>query len=140
MILGLSEKLSVAAFYEEGKKGTLKGLRCEAGHVTVPPRGSCRVCHSAGLKIVNLSGNGRIVSFTEVHSKPAGFPIETPYIFALVSLDEGGNLLGVVRANGMKVDQGDTVRVRFVTVSKEKPEPINAEKERPRIFFDRIVT
>jgi len=140
MIRGLSEKLSVATFYEEGKKGVLKGLKCEAGHVTVPPRGSCRICKSTNLEVVNLSGNGRIVSFTEVHSKSAGFAVEAPYFFALVSLAEGGNLLGVIRASGKKFAQGDMVRVKFVTVPRERPEPIIAEKERPRIFFDPIVS
>jgi len=128
------ESLSTASFYEEGKKGRLKGLKCEVGHITVPPRHSCRVCGSTNLKVVELSGIGRIESSTEVFSKSGEFPVEAPYLLALVALEEGGNLLGVLRGTSEKGIYGAKVRVRFEIVPKD--EPFSPEKERARIFFE----
>ena len=130
----MGELLSIAAFYEEGKKGKLKGLKCEAGHVTVPPRHSCRICQSTNLNVVDLSGRGKILACTQVFRKSVEFPLETPYALALVALEEGGNLLGILRAPFEKGVHGTKVRVKFEIVSKA--EHLSPERERPRIFFE----
>ena len=76
--------------------GKLIGLVCSSGHVTVPPRSTCQSCSSEVLEEIQLSGKGKVVSFTEVFVKSKEFPIETPYVLALVRLLEGGKLLGVL--------------------------------------------
>lgn len=74
---------------------------------------------------MELSGYGRVVEYTEVHSKSKDFPLETPYNLALVKLDEGPSLLGILELKP-QVDDA-RVRVRFRTLN---------ETERPRIFFE----
>jgi len=130
----LGELLSTAAFYEEGKRGKLKGLKCEACHITVPPRHSCRICQSTNLNVVELSGSGMVIACTQVFSKSVEFPLETPYVLALVALEEGGNLLGILRAPFEKGFHGAKVRVKFEIVPKA--EHLSPERERPRIFFE----
>ncbi|MGI0091087.1 MAG: Zn-ribbon domain-containing OB-fold protein, partial [Nitrososphaerales archaeon] len=71
--------LTVDSFYENARKGKLLGLRCESGHVSVPPRRSCPTCRSAQLEEVELSGRGEVVSFTRVDYKARDFPLDTPY-------------------------------------------------------------
>ena len=61
--------------------------------------------------------------------KAKEFPIDTPYTLALVELDEGGNLLGVLRGQVAGVKYGSRIAVKFVDVTNEKW---------PRIFFDVI--
>ena len=120
------EKLSTETFYLEGKRsGKILGLRCEKGHVTLPPRHSCLVCQSLNLSVVELSGYGKILEYTKVYSKSKDFPLETPYVLAFARLDEGPNLLGIVE--GSKAPEEDArVKVTFQTVK---------ETERPRIFL-----
>jgi uncharacterized OB-fold protein len=130
----LAELLSTSAFYEEGKRGKLKGLECEAGHITVPPRHSCRICQSTNLNVVELSGRGKILACTQVFRKSVEFPLETPYVLAIVVLEEGGNLLGILRAPFEKSVHGAKVRVKFEIV--KKTEHLSPERERPRIFFE----
>ena len=72
------------------------GLVCPSGHATVPPRRTCLVCSSANLEVKQLSGKGKILSHTEVFVKSKEFPIATPYLLAIVKLNEGGKLLGIV--------------------------------------------
>ncbi len=127
----MPEKLSIEDFYSEGKKtGKLQGLLCDAGHITVPPRHSCRTCGSSNLEVVKLSGKGKISSFTEVYSKSKEFPLETPYTLVLTNLNEGPNLLGIIdQTESRKIEIGMRVKVRFGNLT-ENP------NEWPRIFFD----
>ncbi|MGI0078891.1 MAG: Zn-ribbon domain-containing OB-fold protein [Nitrososphaerales archaeon] len=123
------EKLSAETFYAEGgRSGKLLGLRCEKGHVTVPPRHSCRICQSLALSVVELSCQGQILEYTQVYSKSKDFPLEAPYLLALARLDEGPNLLGIVEGSKIPEDNA-RVRVAFRTLKGH-------ETERPRIFFE----
>ena len=128
------ELLSTVAFYEEGRKGKLKGLKCEGGHITVPPSHSCRICQSMNLNVVELSGRGKILACTEVFRKSVEFPLETPYVLTLVALEEGGNLLGILRAPFEKGVHGAKVRTKFEIITKT--EHLSPERDRPRIFFE----
>lgn len=120
--------LTVDRFYESGKRGTLIGLKCSSGHVTVPPRSTCQTCDSENLVEASLSGIGEIVSFSEVYVKSREFPLETPYVLALARLQEGGNLLGVIDSKfGIDSKQGAKVRVEF--------RQLNDKDRWPRIFF-----
>jgi hypothetical protein len=58
----------------------------------------CRECAGSDLEITELNGKGKIQTFTTVYVPPEGREEESPYIIALVELDEGpwimGNLTG----------------------------------------------
>jgi uncharacterized OB-fold protein len=126
----LTQELTVDQFYSEGNKsGKLLGLMCENGHVTVPPRHSCRVCNSAKLKVKELKGVGTVVSYTEVYAKSKEFPLATPYTLVLVQLEEGGNLLGVLDCK-TAVQTGSKARVKFKSIRNES---LN-----PTIFFELV--
>lgn len=126
----MEERLTVDKFYELGRSGNLMGLVCDEGHVTIPPRASCRVCGSLKLKTKSLSGKGRIVSFTQVHVKAKEFPINTPYTLALVQLEEGGNLLGIVDPAPPKLSKDIAVYTKF--------KDIGERAKWPRIVFEPI--
>jgi uncharacterized OB-fold protein len=83
------------------------------------------------LQPTELSGEGEVVSFTEVYVKSEEFPLETPYTLALVTLVEGGNLIGVLRGPKTSQMHGSKVRVRFEDVSR-------FPGKWPRTFFDPI--
>jgi uncharacterized OB-fold protein len=123
--------LTVDVFYDEARKGRLLGLECELGHVTVPPRRSCRLCNSQNLHILGLSGRGEVISFTGVHVKSEEFPVGTPYVLVLVRLREGGNLLGIFRGSREALRHGAPVAVKF----EDPPEGVG---KWPRTFFDLV--
>ena|GEM_PF-348679 len=131
------ERLTAEEFYEEASRtGKLLGLKCERGHYTAPPLRSCRICRSRTLKVVELSGRGVVSSFTEVFVKSKEFPLETPYKLALVKLDEGPSILGILDDSLKKTLTepiiGVRVRVEFRTLREYSK---NGETKRPRIFF-----
>ena len=96
----MEHKLSFKQYNEALKQNKLLGLKCkQCGNIIVPPKIACGKCSSTDLDIVELSGKGKIQTFTTVFVPPEGREGECPYIIVLVELDEGpwlmGNLTGV---------------------------------------------
>ena len=88
------------SYNEALKTNKLLGLKCNlCGTITVPPKMVCRQCTSTDMDIVELSGQGKIQTFTTVFVAPEGREDECPYTIVLVELDEGpwimGNLTGI---------------------------------------------
>jgi len=79
--------------------------------------------------VVELSGKGEIISFTVVYVKSKEFPLDTPYTLALVKLEEGGNLLGVVAGVQSTPKHGSRVSVKFEDAA-------NSKGKWPRVFFE----
>lgn len=77
------------------------------------PRASCRSCGSVDLELAPATGRGIVHSFTVVHRTPHP-AFTTPYVVALVDLDEGVRLLtNVVGCDPDGVRCGIAVRVTW---------------------------
>ncbi len=88
-------KLTFKEYNEALKKNKLLGLECNScAAITVPPKMVCRKCASPDMNIVELSGNGKIETFTTVYVAAEGREGEVPYIIVLVELDEGPWIMG----------------------------------------------
>jgi len=88
-------KLTFKEYNEALKQNKLLGLKCQdCGAITVPPKMVCRKCTSPDMEIVELTGKGKIKTFTTVNVAPEGREGEVPYIIVLVELDEGPWLMG----------------------------------------------
>ena len=80
-----------------------------------------------------------MLAFTEVHVKSQEFPVETPFVLALVRLNEGPRLLGVLtpRAGTLGSSEfkpGMKIRVTFKQL--EQPQGEVPPRKWPRIFFE----
>ncbi|HDD45859.1 MAG TPA: Zn-ribbon domain-containing OB-fold protein [Candidatus Aenigmarchaeota archaeon] len=73
----------------------LIGSKCEhCNGVFYPPRIVCPRCRRRGkVKSIKLSGRGRVYTYTIIRTPPEGFKIYTPYIIAIVELEEGAKIL-----------------------------------------------
>jgi scaffold protein (connect acetoacetyl-CoA thiolase and HMG-CoA synthase) len=69
----------------------LYGVRCGTCEENYfPPRKICPSCRRASkLESVKLNATGEVVTYTIIHSAPEGFENQTPYIMAIVKLDQG---------------------------------------------------
>ena len=93
-------KLTFKEYNEALKENKLLGLKCkECGAITVPPKMACRKCSSPDMEIVELTGRGKIQTFTIVNVAAEGRESEVPYTIVMVELDEGtwimGNLIDI---------------------------------------------
>ncbi len=93
-------KLDFKKYSDALSKNKLLGLRChECSKYTCPPKMTCQECGSSDLEIVQLSGKGKIRTFTQTFVAPQGRECEAPYTVVLVELEEGpwiaGNLIDI---------------------------------------------
>jgi uncharacterized OB-fold protein len=82
---------------------------CGAKHF--PPRSVCMECGKETEKF-QLTGEGKIESYTVIHTAPEGFEKHAPYAIALVKLKEGPVISGHV-VNKELIDIGKHVRMVF---------------------------
>ncbi|MBC7074831.1 MAG: Zn-ribbon domain-containing OB-fold protein [Syntrophomonadaceae bacterium] len=93
-------KLPFKDYNKALKKNQLMGLKCNnCEAITCPPMMVCSECASTDLSIIELSGKGKIVTFTTTYVAPEGRQNEVPYTIVIVELDEGpwimGNLIDI---------------------------------------------
>lgn len=69
---------------------SLVGETCpHCGVKLFPPRDICPECGKEAKNLYNFSGKGEVYSYTTVYDPPAGYEEYTPYMVALVKLEEG---------------------------------------------------
>jgi uncharacterized OB-fold protein len=85
-------------FWEAAKRHELVMPRCTTcDHLFFYPRSECPRCLSNHLEWVRVSGRGRLHTYTIVYQPAnAAFRDDTPYIYAVVQLDEGPRMVSNV--------------------------------------------
>jgi uncharacterized OB-fold protein len=98
---------------------SLIGSRCKACHkVYFPPKNFCPDCRRKGrIEDHQLSGKGKIVSYTVIRVPPEGF--ESPYAVAIIELEEGTNISGQIVGNPDEVGIGKRVSPVFRKISQD---------------------
>lgn len=103
----------------------LIGTKCNTCNTSYfPTRIVCHKCRRKGkIEKCEFKGKGKIYSFTEISSAPAGFEEQAPYVLAIIELEEGPRLTAqIVDVKGSDVKIGDTVESVFRTIQRDDPE------------------
>ncbi len=119
----MPHRTSVAGFWRRyPQRYRLVGSKCETcGTYYFPPRQICPKCRRKG-KIVPyiFSGNGKIESYTIVHTPPDGMEDQAPYVLAIIRLEEGPMLTAqVVDVDPSEVKIGMPVKMVFRKISED---------------------
>lgn len=109
-----------APFWAGCRSHELRYQRCGAcGLANFPPAEHCRGCLSAELTWARSEGAGEIYSWTVVH-RPVTAIFESPYAPAIVTLDEGYQMLtNIVGVPPEAVVIGLRVQVQFHAVEPD---------------------
>jgi uncharacterized protein len=101
-------------FWEAADRGELVGQKCgQCGKYTFPPRPMCPHCHSLERRVVSLSGQGTVLSWTVPRHPPAFGFTEAP-IVAVIGLQEGVNFVSnLVGVQPQDINVGMPVKVSF---------------------------
>ncbi len=84
----------VDGFAQHLRDGRLMASRCkDCGAVSFPPRADCEACMSGDFEFMEVSGKGRLHTFTRIVAAPTGFEDVAPYVVGVVDLEEGGKAL-----------------------------------------------
>lgn len=116
-----------APYWEAARQGVFRMQKCgSCGKPRHYPRLVCDACHSLEHEWFEVSGRGRIHSWTVAHHAfhPA-FAGEVPYVLATVDLEEGPRALGRVEdlpAEALRI--GLDVVARFAVTEDGIPELI----------------
>lgn len=89
-----------------------------------PKRTICPHCRRKGkLEEIKYKGVGKIYSFTEIFAPPEGFEDQSPYVLAIIELEEGAKLTAqVVDGHAKDIKIGDKVEVVFRVIQRDDPD------------------
>ena len=90
----------VKKFFDGLRRNVLYGVKCRrCGARYFPPRARCSSCGSEDVEWVEVSKNGRLLSFTVVNVKPESFQKFPDYIVGLAEMDDGFRVLTWVKCD-----------------------------------------
>ncbi|MFW6099028.1 MAG: Zn-ribbon domain-containing OB-fold protein [Thermodesulfobacteriota bacterium] len=72
-------------FIDYLEQGKVMASRCQTcGMVFFPPRADCYKCFTSDMEWVEVSGKGKLVSYSKLEFAPIGFGDDLPYAIALL--------------------------------------------------------
>lgn len=75
----------VNEFIDRLEQGKVSGTRCkECGMVFFPPRADCYKCLSSDMEWFDVSGTGKLLTYSKLEYAPIGFDNDLPYTIALL--------------------------------------------------------
>lgn len=88
--ISYTRETKVADFVKHLEEGRIVATKCKGcGKLYFPPRADCANCLSSEMEWTQLSGKGKLITYTTASFAPVGFEDEAPYTLALAELDEG---------------------------------------------------
>jgi uncharacterized OB-fold protein len=76
-------------FIDHLENGKITGTRCKScGLAFFPPRADCHQCLSSDMEWFEVSGTGKLVSYSKLEYAPVGFGDDLPYCIALLDYGE----------------------------------------------------
>jgi len=130
-------KLPFEQYNKALKKSKLLGLKCnDCGTVTCPPTMACSECAGTNHEMHELSGMGKIVTFSVSYVGAEGRQNEHPLTIVLVKLDEGPWIMGnLIDIDPQKVTM-EIIGKRVIVGSKMFPgDKYSAAAARPLFSF-----
>ncbi len=105
----------------------LIGSKClQCGEVFFPMRVICPECRRKGkLEDIKFSGNGKIHSYSIIHTPTDEFKNISPYAVAIIELEEGAKITSqIVDCNTEDIEIGQEVELVFRRIRAEGDEGV----------------
>ena len=98
------EPFTIEQFYKFLAQQKLMAGRClKCGKIHLPPRPLCDNCFSQEFEWVNISGIGKLLTYTVISIAPQQFQDLTPYTVGIVQLEHSLKIPGMI--NNVKQGQ-----------------------------------
>jgi len=106
-------------FIDHLHDGRITGTRCtDCGRAFFPPRADCCRCRTSHMQWFDVSGTGRLVTYSQLGFAPVGFQDDVPYCIAL--LDYGDfKVFGRIAAE--LPEEELTVGMKMITAVNKLP-------------------
>jgi uncharacterized OB-fold protein len=88
---------TIDQFYKFLSQSKLMAAKCQkCGKIHLPPRPICDNCYSQEFTWTEVSGKGKLLTYTVIHVAPAQFQALAPYMVGIIQLDSGLKLPGMI--------------------------------------------
>jgi uncharacterized OB-fold protein len=114
--------MQVPRFWREiPKRYRLEAGKCtQCGFVSFPQRLICSECGGKKFVKTNLSGKGKLVTFTIIRVAPEGFGDQVPYAVGIVELAEGIRIMAqITDCDPETLKIGDRLTTKFRRINEE---------------------
>jgi uncharacterized OB-fold protein len=108
------EKFGVISFTKEAKsadfvtyleQGKVMATKCrKCGAVHFPPKMDCPKCLTSAVDWVEVSGTGKLVTYSIVNYGPAGFENDAPYTLAVAEFADGIHIFSRISKDVKEAD------------------------------------
>ena len=113
--MSIQEPFIIEQFYSFLSQNKLMAGKClKCGKIHLPPRPLCDNCYSAQFEWMQISGEGKLLTYTVIHIAPTQFQELAPYSIGIIQLADDLKLPGVIQ--NVPLDQlkiGMTLKVAF---------------------------
>ena len=120
-----NEPFTIEQFYKFlGQQKLMAGRCIKCGKIHLPPRNLCDNCLGKEFDWVEISGEGKLVTYTVIHVAPHQFQGQAPYAVGIVRLGKGLRVPGMI--NGIpheKLEIGIPLRLDFGSCSATQAWP-----------------
>ena len=114
---------TIDQFYKYLAKGKLMAGKCtHCGKIHLPPRPLCDNCFHQEFTWLEISGTGKLVTYTVIHVAPEQFQHLAPYAVGIVQLENGLKLPGMITGT-TQLQIGMTLTIDFTTCTNAQPWP-----------------
>jgi len=122
---------TIDSFYKFISEGKVMAAKCsKCGSVLLPPKPVCPKCLTRDMNWIELKNKGKLLTYTVIHVSPIQFQSMCPYVLGIVKLEDGPNLIGMIRG----IDQSKVKVGMSLTVDFDKNLP-SQWPTWPRYFF-----
>ncbi|MGD6933674.1 MAG: Zn-ribbon domain-containing OB-fold protein [Candidatus Bathyarchaeia archaeon] len=117
--MSTQEPFTIEQFYKFLSQGKLMAGKClKCGKTHLPPRPLCDNCYSTDFEWIQVSGKGKLLTYTVIHIAPTAFQSLAPYAIGIIELDGGLKIPGMIQAiTQEQLKIGMTLTVDFSTCS-----------------------
>ena len=123
--MSTQEPFTIEQFYKFLQQCKLMAGKClKCGKIHLPPRPLCDNCYSTEFQWVEISGKGKLLTYSIIHVAPPQFQSLTPYIVGIIELEGGFKIPGMIQ--NLKQEQlkiGMPLTVDFGTCSTSQQWP-----------------
>lgn len=104
---------AIGRFFEGLREGKLLATRCgRCGAKYFPPQADCPNCGAGEVEWFEVSGRGRLLTYTVINVKPESYSKHPDYAVGVARLEEGFNVVAWINCEDYrKLRRGMPVRV-----------------------------
>lgn len=96
--MSANEPFTIEQFYKFLDQKKLMAGKClKCGKIHLPPRPLCDNCFGEEFEWVNISGKGKLLTYTVIHIAPQQFQSLAPYAVGIVELGNGLKIPGMIQ-------------------------------------------